>query len=96
MVSERRVRFGIAGGALFSALLVVVNVPTLWGVALLLSLTWAFSVGLGHRLACGLGCAGWALSDGFALNRLGSLTFTPVAVVLFAVFALSAWAVGRE
>lgn len=96
LTDEPGVRLAIGGGVLFVAIaaLSVVTVPTGYAVAALLILSTTLCLGLPLAHAALLAGAGWALTDGFALHRLGQLALDHGALLLFAGFA-AALVVGR-
>ena len=87
------VRLGFAAGGLFAttAAFVALHVPTVAAVTALFLQTGVSSLALeGRSAALSLGVIGWALGTGFAVNRLGELTFASPDLVRLAAFA--AWA----
>jgi len=89
------VRLGLAAGGLFAttAALVALRVPTAAAVTALLVQTGLSCLVLERRSAALLvGVSGWALSTGFAVNRLGVLTFSAPDLARLAAFAACAQA----
>jgi hypothetical protein len=84
------VRLGVAAGALFAttAACVTLHLPTAAAVTALFLQTGVWCLALERRsVALFLGVVGWALSTGFAVNRLGELTFTASDLARLAAFA---------
>jgi hypothetical protein len=86
------VRFGIGSGVLFvlTDVVIVGQLPGVYGVALLLVATAVLAATLDGPYAFLLGLAGWAFATGFVVNTLGVLTFAPSDLLRLAVFVAAA------
>jgi hypothetical protein len=87
------VRLGVAVGGLFAttAVLVSSQVPTAVFLTVLFLQTGVWCLVLdGRGAVLLLGLTGWALGTGFAVNRLGMLTFSAPDLARLAAFAI--WA----
>ncbi|WP_182378765.1 hypothetical protein [Nocardioides sp. WS12] len=91
VIDEPAVRFGLAGFALFAAVGVVsaVHPPAALGVLALAGVAMSLSAVLNRPSACGIGIAGWAFAEGFALHDYGQLRLTQPDLWLLAVFVLA-------
>ncbi|MCX6398816.1 MAG: hypothetical protein NTX33_02655 [Propionibacteriales bacterium] len=90
-IDEPAVRFGLAGFALFAFVGVVaaVDPPAAVGVLLLLGAAMSLSTFLDRASASGIGFAGWAFAEGFALHDYGQLRLTQPDLWLMAAFVLA-------
>jgi hypothetical protein len=89
VLEQAGVRLGVAGGAEYVAMgvLVAAGAPTSAGVAVLLALTALASPTLPRPAALLLGVTGWALTTGFLVNGLGQLTFRGGDLLRLAAYA---------
>lgn len=94
IIEEPAVRFGLGGFALLVAagLVTALDLGSAVGTAVLLAVTATAALPLTRGLACGLGVAGWAFAEGFALNAYGELALAPADLGLLAGFVLVALA----
>lgn len=95
IVEEPAVRFGLGGFALFVAagVITALDLPASLGTTVVLAVTAAAALPLTSTLACGIGIAGWAFAEGFALHAYGELALGPADLGLLALFVLVALAV---
>jgi hypothetical protein len=95
LIEEPAVRFGLGGFVLFLAAgaTTALDLSPVAGTAVVLAVTVAAALPLTRPLACGLGLAGWAVAEGFAIHAYGELTLAPADLGLLAGFVLVALAV---
>lgn len=91
LIDEPGVRAALGGGALFAtvAVMSVLTVPTGYAVAVLLVLSTTLCLVLPFAHAALLAGAGWALTDGFEVNRFGQLVPDHAALLLLGGFTLA-------
>ncbi|GAB4010581.1 hypothetical protein GCM10028772_30570 [Nocardioides ultimimeridianus] len=84
-------RAAIGGGALFASVAVMgaLSVPTGYAVAALLVLSASLCLVLPLAHAALVAGAGWALTDGFELNRFGQIVPNHTALLLLGGFAVA-------
>ncbi|GAA3549755.1 hypothetical protein [Nocardioides daeguensis] len=94
IIEEPAVRFGLGGFALFvtAGLVTALDLPSAIGTAVVLGVTAAAALPLDRGPACGLGLAGWAVAEGFAVHAYGELRLAPTDLGLLAGFVLASLA----
>lgn len=95
VTDEVGVRFGIGGAVLFviTGLTDVAGVASPVAVVVLAGAAALLGSSLDRAHAAGLAVAAWALATGFAVHRLGVLTFAPADLARLAGFVLLGTAV---
>lgn len=108
MIDQPGIRFGIANGALVTALLVagVAGLDHVETGLICLAVTGLASAGVSTLAGAAMGVVSWAMFTGFVENRYGQLTFAAgdlerlavflVGVLAFAAFAQHAHLASRE